>query len=195
MTPDQQEAIEKSYQVVQFFYYVVQGHPSGKCLFSSLDYKQLPTDKDSVGLMYFDEQKQANIIHVAFDNVNSLNRLSRGASDNAQVTKVKLRKFIGGVVIDDKFYKFQKSNLAILGKTPSPEISPLMLNIHSKISGFAPLLEEIQGKIEELRKSVIDGDNLFNSSDDIKLVKKQLERLDKEVSSTAIKFQTIAIRI
>lgn len=193
MTSEQQEAIEKSFQVVQFFYYVVQGHASGKCLFSSLDYKQLPMDKDSVGLMYYDDQKQANIIHVAFENVNSLNRLARGAKSNAQVTKVKLKKFIGGVLIDDKFYKFQRSNLANMGKAPLP--NPQFGCLHGKMESFTPALEECAAGIESLRNSIIDGDNLFISADDVKLIKKQIERLEKELSTTTIKLQTITTRI
>ena len=194
VTPEQMEAIEKSFQVVQFFYFVVQDFPGDRCLFSSLDYKQLPTDKDSVGLMYYDEQKKANVIHAVFENINSLNRLTRGASSNAQVTKVKLKKFIGGVVIDDKFYQFKKSGLSIFNKK-SAGLSPLMANIRAKFQGLEPALEDIRGKIAELRTSVIDGNNLFNSSDDIKLLKKQLERLEKEAASTEIKLQTIATHL
>lgn len=173
------QSSEEVFKLYSYFYYNIQGYPSGKCLFSKSDYVHIPNDKDCDGVIYRDEDKQAWIVHAIYTGA-PFNYKIKGATN---VRKIKLRRCNGGVVIDGTPYGFERRLLSI---------TPSLLNV-----GFLPnnsvidvALSELKNELMPSLQKTIDAfatKHLFLSDDDYKVVNKYLRSCEKRTKELEIK--------
>lgn len=181
----------EEYKTFDFFYLGLQNHPRGKVFFNKTDYKYIPIQGESNGIMYFDQSKNAYYIRHYDKNMRAFDTTGK-----QNVTAVKLRKGYGSLIVDGQAYPFIRAGYqprpAALNSMPLPSISDMMnsygapseeLPLESSIYG-SPLVERINNvkSVLALRfASIQDSKNLFVSSNDISLVQKQVKALKKRL--------------
>lgn len=185
-----EESLEE-FKTFDFFYIGLQNHPRGKVFFYKADYKYIPIQGESNGIMYYDPSKNAYYIRHydksmrAFDTTGKQN-----------VTTVKLRKGYGSLFVDGQAYPFIRARYKQRPVAPNsmslPSVNDMMnpygtpseeLPLEISIYG-APLVERINNTKSALAfrfAAIKDSKNLFVSSDDINLVYKQVKALEKRL--------------
>ena len=96
--------------------------------------------------------------------------------------KIKLKKCRGGIVIDDIPYMFKRKNPG--GETPEPCTSSF-----TDINNVLADCHTIQTDFERLKGLFVKDYNLFVSSDDLKLVNKQLSKAESCLKELNVKIQ------
>ena len=173
---------EDNFVLVNFFYYNVLKYHAGKTLFYKMDYSHVPSDKTCDGILYYDDTKQANIIHAIYTG-----QLYDYKMKNTQeAKKVKLSRCYGGIVINNIPYAFQtkKANAepTIFNQPeyPSPNIALKILN---------DIRNDLLVKLSEQQKLFDNYRNPFLSDDDIKIVKQYLSQCEKSLKEMEVKAQ------
>ena len=181
-----QEIDEDIYVQVNFFYYNVLKYYKGKNLFYKMDYSHVPSKQTCDGIVYYDETKQAHIIHAIYTG-----QLYDYKMKNTQeVNKVKLSKCQGGIVIDNIPYAFQtkranaEPTIFNLPGFPSPNIALKILN---------DIRNELLVKLSAQQKLFESYRNLFLSDDDIKIVKQYLSQCEKSLKEMEVKAQNASL--
>ena len=181
-----QEIDEDNYVQVNFFYYNVLKYYKGKTLFYKMDYSHVPSNQTCNGILYYDETKQAHIIHAIYTG-----QLYDYKMKNTQeVNKVKLSKCHGGIVIDNIPYAFQTKRAnaepTIFNQPgcPSPNTALKILN---------DIRNELLVKLSDQQKLFDYYRNLFLSDDDIKIVKQYLSQCEKSLKEMEVKAQNASL--
>jgi MoxR-like ATPase len=181
-----QEIDEDNYVQVNFFYYNVLKYYKGKTLFYKMDYSHVPSNQTCDGILYYDETKQAHIIHAIYTG-----QLYDYKMKNTQeVNKVKLSKCHGGIVIDNIPYAFQTKRAnaepTIFNQPgcPSPNTALKILN---------DIRNELLVKLSNQQKLFDYYRNLFLSDDDIKIVKQYLSQCEKSLKEMEVKAQNASL--
>ena len=158
----------------------------GKTLFYKMDYSHVPSDKTCDGILYYDDTKQAYIIHAIYTG----QLYDYKMTNTQEVQKVKLSRCPGGIVIDNIPYAFQtkKANAepTIFNQPgcPSPNIALKILN---------DIRNELLVKLSDQQKLFDYYRNLFLSDDDIKIVKQYLSQCEKSLKEMEVKAQNASL--
>lgn len=168
----------EDFDVIDYFYYKVEGYDKGKCLFSRADYKYVNSNKTSDGIIYFDEKNNCWMIHAIYTGAPFDYKMTNG-----KLTKLKLRKCSGGVIIDDIPYAFKKKIRS--GKTEQSDELPGFLSTDIIFEEC----ESIKQEFASMRSLFADSTNIFVSSDDKKLIMRQLSKTEKELRELELKIQ------
>ena len=181
-----QEIDEDNYVQVNFFYYNVLKYHKGKTLFYKMDYSHVPSNQTCDGILYYDETKQAHIIHAIYTG----QLYDYKIKNTQEAKKVKLSKCYGGIVIDNIPYAFQTKRTnaqpTIFNQPgfPSPNIALKILN---------DIRNELLVKLSEQQKLFDYYRNLFLSDDDIKIVKQYLSLCEKRLKEMEVKAQNASL--
>ena len=169
------------YEVVRYFYYKVKEHPKGNCLFAKADLNHLAIDKDQPGILYLDEKTKCWVIPPIYTGAPfDFKRTSTGG-----VEKIQLRKCQGGIVVNGTPYAFKKKFGIV-----SMSNDDLFGNIHPTTSLFQDMLKECESlyaKHEALAKVLTNSGNLFVSTNDVRLVNRQLKKTSKLLDELVVK--------
>jgi MoxR-like ATPase len=181
-----QEIDEDDYVQVNFFYYNILKYHTGKTLFYKMDYSHVPTKQTCDGILYYDETKQAHIIHAIYTG----QLYDYKIKNTQEAKKVKLSKCYGGIVIDNIPYAFQTKRTnaqpTIFNQPgfPSPNITLKILN---------DIRNELLVKLSDQQKTFDYYRNLFLSDDDIKIVKQYLSQCEKSLKEMEVKAQNASL--
>ncbi len=168
-----------NFKVYHYFYAKLENYPSGNCYIYLSDYKYLHPHKDTEGVMYWDEKQGANLIR-RFD----MNTLFSTSGIGKNVRKVMLRCSPGCVIIDGQTYSIVKDSHTVM---PSKMASPDATNYHQRVEGLLQEIIAIKVDVGNREQEIRNANNLFVSSDDMKLAKKQLNKLVKRCEGVEIK--------
>ena len=181
-TKSKQETTKKSeetYRLFNYFYYHIPNYPAGKCLFYKLDYSHIAMDKECDGIIYRDKEKNAWIIHAIYTGA-PFDYKVKGTNN---IRKIKLRKCIGGVVIDGTPYGFERFMPSISQNLFNDNVFPTTNVADDALSSLRndliPGLQQIQ--------NIFTTKHLFLSEDDYKIVKKYLTKCEKRTKELEIK--------
>lgn len=171
------DSTEEYYVVMPPFCYIVEGFNKGTCLFARFDYNRLDTKKPIGGILYFEEKNKNWLIHVIYTGAPFDYKMSGG-----KITKVKLQKCKGGIMVDSIPYLFKKKSRASFcdePDVPSPTCADIIFTECASI----------RVDFEQLKTQFGKDCNLFVCDDDIKLVGKQQAKTEKALKDMEIKLQ------
>lgn len=164
-------------KVYNYFYLKVQNYPLGNCFVFMSDYKHL-TNRYKEGVIYWDEIQKAYLIRI----IDTSQPFS-GPGTLQNMKKVKLRKFPGWLEVGGKNYAIEKD-------TTKPMNFPIE----------TIQLDETDKEMEKIRKELIErvdiltnGNNLFVSFDDTKMIKKQADRILKRLKELEVKIVSLQL--
>lgn len=159
-----------------YFYYRIDNYIDGQAYFAKLDYGSLgasPID----GISYYDKMMQKHIIHAAGKNKSQdLKNLNGG-----KVKKVRIERWINGVIIDGIPYPFAKHE-------SDDADAPFITRANTILTGF----EEICRSWEEY-KMTLDScrDNMFVSKADYSLLDKAKALVEEQIKIIRIKINNL----
>ena len=173
-------AADDEYKQVNYFYYQLRNHPNGKCLFFKPDYSHVEIHRSMDGILFYDQDKKAWIVHAIYTGTPYDYKTKAGAKS----MKVKLTKCQGGIIINGTAYAFErKSAQDGLGLFDNPGIIPanvatVTLNIIQK---------DLRPKLAQLQEMFSKTKHLFLSDDDLTVVKKYMVNCDKRLNELQVK--------
>ena len=164
-------------KVYNYFYLKLQNYPLGNCFVFMSDYKHL-SNRYKEGVIYWDEIQKAYLIRI----IDTSQPFS-GPGTLQNMKKVKLRKFPGWLEVGGKNYAIEKD-------TTKPMNFPIE----------TIQLDETDKEMEKIRKELIErvdiltnGNNLFVSFDDTKMIKKQADRILKRLKELEVKIVSLQL--
>lgn len=169
------------------FHFQLQGFPMGKTLFYKLDYLHVSEKEDTEALLYRDKDKNTWMIKAIYTEA-PFDYKNANATD---ITRVKLRRVKGGLVVNGVPYPF-------VGEKLSPEQSELfageaMLPLEKESSLMKDVLEPTLKAFNEMYDNA---SNLFVAKRDIRVVKEylkkcsdNLEKVNAKLSNTKLLLQ------
>jgi hypothetical protein len=173
------------FAVTSYFYYTLEKFEKGKCLFFKADYNQIETTKATDGILYFDDRSCNWMIHAIYTGAPFDYKMSNG-----KVTKIKLQKCRGGVVIDGIPHLFIRKNTLKAIEAMSNKVGNLV-----SIDIVEDECEYIKSQFSSLQETFRSCKNLFVSADDKKLIAKQLTKVGKSLDELDIKLQNTKLLI
>lgn len=175
---------DDEFAVTNYFYYTVDGFNKGKCLFSKADYNHVDTKKTTDGILYFDERNNCWMIHAIYTGAPFDYKMSNG-----KLTKLKLQKCNGGIIVDSIPYAFKrKSRFGAKGQE-------LQTSSFTSTEIIFEECESIKNDFSELQSMFANSTNIFVSSDDKKLIMRQLSKTEKEIGELEIKIKNTKLLI
>ena len=164
-------------KVYNYFYLKLQNYPLGNCFVFMSDYKHL-SNRYKEGVIYWNEIQKAYLIRI----IDTSQPFS-GPGTLQNMKKVKLRKFPGWLEVGGKNYAIEKD-------TTKPMNFPIE----------TIQLDETDKEMEKIRKELIErvdiltnGNNLFVSFDDTKMIKKQADRILKRLKELEVKIVSLQL--
>ena len=177
---------EDNLVVSNFFYYNVMKYPKGKTLFYKMDYSHIPTGRTCDGIIYYDDSKQAYVIHAIYTG----GLYDYKMNNSQEVQKIQLSRCGGGIIINNIPYAFQSKNA-----NPLPTLFAPTEKAETNIA--LKFLQEIRNdlfvQLSSLQKLFSDYRNYFLSDDDIKLAKKFLADCEKRLKEMEVKVQNASL--
>ena len=176
---------DSDFVVYDYFYYLIENYPERNTYFSRWDYNSL-NESEREGIKYFDSKRNYNIIHLLVPGKPFEGRLPNAS----KMTKVKVRKCPGGVIIDEVPYSFKcKSN---------NETEPNDKNL-SLFARIAMAQEAFRNIVQEWDSIVINNwrncDNIFLSPQDLALVMEANKDIEESIKTTEVKINNILLMI
>lgn len=171
---------DDDFKQVNYFYYQLINHPSGKVLFFRPDYKHVDIQKTIDGILFYDQDKKAWVIHAIYTGTPYDYKTKAGS----KVMKVKLRKCQGGIIINGTAYAFERKSalegVDLFNSTESmqPNVPTITLNIIEK---------ELRPQLSALKEIFTESKHLFLSDDDLNIVKKYLAVCEKRLNELEVK--------
>lgn len=166
------------YKVFEYFYLGLSNYPKGQCLFNQVDFKNISTQKETDGILYYEDRCKAYIIRHFDKNMQAFD-----TSGKKNVAKVKLRRVPGYIVVDGIPYPFIKSGRS----TSGPPVQQARLFGDALTDRIATAKAQIQQRCREIR----DAKNLFVASEDERLVQKQAKLLEKRLDVVQVKVNNL----
>ena len=166
------------FKVYNYFYFKVLNFSKGNCFIFMSDYKHIDTVHYTDGVIYWDEGQKAYLIRIL-----DINRpFASSQISNYQMKNIKIRKTIGGIEVGNDSYQIEKD---IIATNKQEEVLPFEEVDYS--ATFNENISNFRNDLKERIESMSKGKNLFISSDDIKLVKKEGSALEKEIRQIELK--------
>lgn len=181
MLPTQAQKEFDNFKIYNYFYFKLTDYPKGNCYVFISDYKYITPTSDTDGIIYWDEGQKAYLIR----NLDINHPFATSHFDTSKVKRIKIRKSIGGIEIDKCDYRLEPepNNNHVLQNEllPFEENKTLAIELlYGKISSFKNNLNK---RLESMNRS----ENLFISSDDVRLAKKEAASLKKQIDQIEIK--------
>lgn len=154
-----------------FFYLALKDHPKGKCFFFESDYKYVPVQGECPAVMYYDECLKGYVIR-------KYDKYSRAfeTSGKQNVTTTNISKYNGTLIVDGIPYQFVRDCSSIMPKPSTPNDAKLFDS--SLTSRTTEALQALQSRLEEVKSS----QNLFLSKNDLRLVSRHANELEKKLN-------------
>ena len=175
-----QKFVEEDYKTVSFFYFLVKDHPKGKCLFFKPDYTHVSARKISDGILYWDDSKNAWVIHAIYTGTPFDYKMKSGSNSSM----VKLNKCNGGIMIDGTAYVFERKNYT---KGPDLFEGDVALSVNVADLALEELNNDLRPRYERLQELFSKTKHLFLSENDMKIVKKNLSASERRLKELEVK--------
>lgn len=159
------------YKKFNYFYLGLKDHPNGKCFFFESDYKYMPRIGESPGVMYYDDNVKGYVIR-KYDNYSR----AFETTGKQNVTTVNISKRKGMLIVDGVPYQFIREYSAIT--TAPPDHGEGDLFNTSLTAQTEDVIKALQNRLNEFKAS----QNLFLSKNDLKLVNRQANELNKKLA-------------
>ena len=160
---------KESFDLVDIFYYELEGYPKGRCLVVASELKHLKTDSDTAGIIFYEEKKKTWIIHVLYFG-NPFESVLKGVSSSI---KVKLRRVSDGITINGVIYHLVHNDSCTLASN------------HRSQSQFARSMKEELDKackiMDEIKERFESHSNILNSKDEIELIRHEISLYQKRI--------------
>ena len=176
----QPQMVEDDFKQVNFFYFVMQNYPKGKCLVFKPDYSHVDARKPCDGIVYWDESKKAWLVHAIYTGTPFDYKVKSGSMSS----KVKLVKCNGGIIVDGTAYAFERKPYA---KSPDLFDGTATVPVNVAEKALDELVLDLRPKFSSLQELFSNTKHLFLSENDLKIVKKYLTACDKELKELEIK--------
>ena len=178
LLPTHTKNVMSDFKVYNYFYFKVLNYSRGNCFIFSSDYKHIDTVHYTDGVIYWDEGQKAYLIRIL-----DINRpFASSKVGNSQARSIKIRKIVGGVEIGGDCYQIEKDKIVTNQqdeKLPFDEVDYMAV--------FNERFTTLKTDLKERMESMSKGKNLFISTDDIKLAKKEAVSLEKEIRQIELK--------
>ena len=178
---------EDNYILYHYFYYNVQKYPEGKTFFYKLDYNHIPARGSCDGVIYYDDSKQAYIVHAIYAG----GLYDYKANNPREIKKIHLARCKGGLIIDNVPYAFQTKS------TPHPEPALFQKEIVQEPNAALKVLSEIRKelfvKLDNMKSIFDDFRNIFLSDDDVTLARKYISECEKNVKELEVKAENASL--
>ena len=159
------------YKKFNYFYLGLKDHPNGKCFFFESDYKYMPRIGESPGVMYYDDNVKGYVIR-KYDNYSR----AFETTGKQNVTTINISKRKGMLIVDGVPYQFIREYSAI--PTAPPDHGEGDLFNTSLTAQTEDVIKALQNRLNEFKAS----QNLFLSKNDLKLVNRQANELNKKLA-------------
>ena len=162
---------KESFDLVDIFYYELEGYPKGRCLVVASELKHLKTDSDTAGIIFYEEKKKTWIIHVLYFG-NPFESVLKGVSSSI---KVKLRRVSGGITINGAIYQLAR-NESSTTKTVTNRRSPSQFtrSLIEELNEACKLMREIEGRFGS-------HSNILNTKDEVELIRHEITQYQKRI--------------
>ena len=162
---------KESFDLVDIFYYELEGYPKGRCLVVASELKHLKTDSDTAGIIFYEEKKKTWIIHVLYFG-NPFESVLKGVSSSI---KVKLRRVSGGITINGAIYQLAR-NESSTTKTVTNRRSPSQFtrSLIEDLNEACKLMREIEGRFGS-------HSNILNTKDEVELIRHEITQYQKRI--------------
>lgn len=179
-SPNAQTLSDDDFKIVNYFYYQLHNHPSGRVLFFKPDYNHVDIHRSINGILFYDQDKSSWIVHAIYTGTPFDYQTKAGS----KVVKVKVMKCHGGIIINGTAYAFERKS-ALEGASlfssmelVQPNVAAIALNIIEK---------DIRPKLTALQDMFTRSKHLFLSNDDLNVVKKYLANCEKRLNELEVK--------
>ena len=162
---------DTDYKVHNYFYLKVLNYPRTNCYIFQSDHKHL-TLKEQEGVMNWDESIKGYVIR-RFDVTQPF----AAPWNDQNIIRIKIRKMPGGIIINGQAFLLEKN---------SPNI-PAAKKDYSKLTEFNQSLNSIKTGLEDRIEVLTNGENLFVTKTDVKMVKKSAEKRMKRLEEIEVK--------
>lgn len=177
---------DSDFLIYDYFYYLIENYPEHNTYFSKWDYNSL-SDTERDGIKYFDTKRNYNIIHLLVPGKPFEGRLPNAT----KMKKVKVKKYSGGVIIDDIPYSFKSK-----ANNNSEEPRDQDLSLYGKITRAQDTFRKI---VQEWDDIIVNNwrncDNIFLSPNDLALVMETNKELEEMIKTTEVKFNNILLML
>ena len=164
-----------------FFYLSLKDYPMGKCFFCERDYKLIPTQGDCPAVRYYDDNLKAYIIRKYDKNLNAFQ-----TSGGSNITRVKLSKYNGSLLVDGTPYQFIR-DYSVEMPSPAPSNELFATECPMLTTRVEEAIETLQNRMEEIKQA----SNLFISKNDIRLVTSQASELNNKLKVVLAKAKNL----
>ena len=179
-TDAHQKFVEDDYKTVSFFYFLVKDHPKGRCLFFKPDYSHVSTRKTCDGIIYWDESKNAWLIHAIYTGAPFDYKVKSGSNSSM----VKLSRCNGGIMVDGTAYAFERKSYV---KGPDLFEGDVALPVNVADTALEVLSNDLRPQFEHLQELFSRTKHLFLSENDLKIVKKYLSACERRLKELEVK--------
>ena len=170
--------VSNDFMEYDYFYHLVENFPDGLTYFSKWDYSTLPSDKPKDGIKYFDTRRNSYVIHSMIDGKPFENK----APSATGITKVKIQKCAGGVVVDGIPYSFRRKSGATL---------PVQQQDSSAYGKIMEISRELNACVSEWSDQIFRNwttkNNIFLSQKDYDLVAGICKEVDEQIKTMQVK--------
>lgn len=163
-----------NFKLVDYLYFNVLNHPLKTVMIDVGGYSKL-SSLDSKASIYYDKYRNAYIIHV--------NGGSSPLDAKSSVKKVMVSRTLSGIMIDGVDYPFE------IWEDISQEEEMVLEKTQEEIA--QSLEQQVKMSIEQLYSQIAETDNLFVSSEDLKLVRKMLKEAKMKAEELEVKVQNL----
>ena len=187
LTAQNMDLVEQSFDKAKNFYYILTGYGDGDCWMPATEYSALRADSDTPAIVTHDADNDVSVIHPVECQLVGLEPM------DASVKRVMVRKFIGGLVVDDNFYRFKTLPYAVTAskletRTPVKSLITKMDKLGESIDKAIEMLDDVQ-------VTLVHQSNLFVNHDDIQVVNKRIQEAMKRITPMHTQFKALQIKI
>ena len=180
--------VESTFLVYNYCYYALNNYAGGNCLFFKTDWNHVDTKKPTDGILYWDDEKRAWIVHAIFTGAPFDNKPKTAS----QVSRVKLTKFRNGIIIDGTPYAFKQNLSAPMPQNlifdSEPTVTPSIAEVSVGI-----LTEQFLPQCQHLKELFSKTSSPFLSGDDKKVAKKYLDKCETRLNEALAKAKNAAL--
>ena len=171
---------DDDFKQVNYFYYQLINHPSGRVLFFKPDYSHVDIHKSIDGIVFYDQDKKSWVVHAIYTGTPYDYKTKAGS----KVMKVKLTKCQGGIIINGTAYAFERKS-ALEGASLFNGMELRQSNVANVTLNM--IEKDIRPKLSALQDMFTKTKHLFLSDDDLSMVKKYLSACEKRLNELEVK--------
>lgn len=171
-----------------YFYYLLENFSQPDTYFSKWDYPSL-TNSPREGVRYFDARRGKYIIHTVMPGtpfeIKNLN--------TSDITKIKVQKCDGGVIIDDVPYAFRRKSAP---DDAVQNVDDAKKSVYEQVGEIQALFAKCLSEWSQMVSTEIHGQqNIFVSSSEMSIISKMVKEVDDQIRTTEVKLNNIAMML